>query len=772
MTARRVTLMVVIAAMMCVSQQVGLAQVGGSPWPAWIEFMGLLAQKHPYLLEPADRVAMDEINRDFRMAMRQLRSSVPPDVKDKAAAHQAEIQKRLAAMFEKSPGDQDLLMTMQQLRSGAAPSDLKDKAAAVQVEAKKRLVALLEKTPGVVRVTFVGGKAVLAPAGPFRLPGDTGALLFRVEAGTGDQHFSTREVNFSEIGEAPSSIALPVEGSGTTWALVGFSHVPRNRTHATVSFEQGVKSVGRTPIDLMTPEQGRLKLTVLSDDSGQKAPAMVRLVWKTDGRSRQPSNGIDFGPQFDHLGSPERIANLPGKLRGNYWTVPGPIDMALPAGEWEATIRRGMEHVPVIDTFTVSPNQTVEKRYRPRRWVNMPARGWYSGDDHVHIQILSEADAQRMMTWAKAEDVHLCNIVRMGDVYRTWFEQRGFGKTYRVVDGNYVLAPGQEDPRTHEELGHTLAMNISSLIHDPDHYFLYDWVFDQVHAQGGLSGYAHVLFDIFQVHRDMSINIPKNKIDFVELLQFFNMETDLFYDFLNTGFKMTASAGTDVPWGGTIGEVRVYARTSPGPLDADRWFEAVRHGHTFVTDGPMLEFTVDQALPGDQIDVKSNKPLHVKARVWGDPEASMPSKLEIIRNGESIKSVQPTDPAQKELAIEFDVDPANGFWIAARAEGTDGTRAHTTPIYVVKPGLRFWKFDDVDALIAKRLASLDEVEALVKDRIDKNERGEAEFNLAYKQLALQGPELMKRVAAARQIYEDLRKVADQERPMRDAATTK
>ena len=127
----------------------------------------------------------------------------------------------------------------------------------------------------------------------------------------------------------PIMIAVPVEGSGTTWALLGFSHVQRNRTHAIVSFEQGAKSVGKTPIDLMTPEQGRLKLTVLSDDSGQPAPAMVRLVWKTDGRSRQPGNGIDFGPQFDHLGSPEHIANLPGKLRGPYWVMPGPIDMSL-----------------------------------------------------------------------------------------------------------------------------------------------------------------------------------------------------------------------------------------------------------------------------------------------------------------------------------------------------------------------------------------------------------------------------------------------------------
>lgn len=725
---QRAALVLAITAVTWAPHGIGMAQpadVAPARVPEAIRFLRLLLQ-HPELLDPPARDTVDEIHRTIRQAGRD------------------------------------------QKRADSTDPDAKAKAAAVQADGEKRLRDLLGAVASAVPVTFVGGKPVLAPAGPFTLPGDTGALLFRVDRGPGESHFSSKIVDFAEGNVA----AVPVEASGTTWVLVGLVHVPRHRTTVPLSFVQDATTVGTTLIDLLTPEPGRLKLTVLSDDSGQPSPAMVRLVWKTDGQVRRPDNGIDLDPQFDHQGRPgARMANLPGKLQGGYWLVPGPIDMALPAGEWEATIRRGAEHAAVIDTFTVSPGQAVAKQYRPRRWVSMARRGWYSGDDHVHMQILGEADAQRMMTWAKAEDVHVSNIVRMGDIYRTYFEQRGFGKTHRVVDGDYVLSPGQEDPRT-DELGHTLAMNISSLIHDTGRYYLYDWVFDEVHAQGGLTGYAHVLTDSFAVHRDMSLNIPKNKIDFVDLMQFFNLGTDLYYEFLDTGFKVTASAGSDVPWGGTIGEVRVYARTGPGPFDADRWFDAVRRGHTFVTDGPMVEFTVDDRLPGDQIDVKSDRPLRVKARVWGDPDASLPSRLDIVRNGETIKSIEPTDPTQTELKLEFDVDPANGFWIAARAEGADGTRAHTTPIYVVKPGLRFWKFEAVDGLIAKRLASLDEIAALVKDRTEKEARGEAETNLAYRELARQGPELMQRVEAARRIYEELRRVADAERAQRAAPVTR
>ncbi len=171
----------------------------------------------------------------------------------------------------------------------------------------------------------------------------------------------------------------------------------------------------------------------------------------------------------------------------------------------------------------------------------------------------SDEDAHRLMAWVKAEDIHLANVVKMGDIYRTFFEQRGFGPNYRVVDGDIVLVPGQECPRTHEQIGHTLAMNITSMVRDTERYFLYDEVFDAVHAQGGLTGYAHVNSGMFHVHRDMSMNVPRQKVDFAEILQFNQLGTDLYYEFLNLGCKLTASSGSDVPWGGTIGEDRAYA---------------------------------------------------------------------------------------------------------------------------------------------------------------------------------------------------------------------
>ncbi len=162
----------------------------------------------------------------------------------------------------------------------------------------------------------------------------------------------------------------------------------------------------------------------------------------------------------------------------------------------------------------------------------------------MHGRIQSEEDAQNLMTWIRAEDLKLANIVEMGTIFRTYFQQRGFGKQYRYREEGHILSPGQECPRTHHQLGHVLSMNTVSLVRYPEHYFLYDMVLDKVHEQGGLTGYAHAHTWALPLHRDMSLNVPKGKVDFFEILQFGRLGTDLYYNFLNLGFKLIASAGS------------------------------------------------------------------------------------------------------------------------------------------------------------------------------------------------------------------------------------
>ncbi len=694
------------------------------PLPGAVGMADALLQRHEYLRDSIDREKLDAVHRDLREAEHVLRKPAP-DADDKKEA----LEKR---------GD-----------------------------ASKRLLELLQAASCAQTVRMSSQTAMTAPLAPVHLPGDSAAFLFRVENGEGPVQCKVSLLDLSVA--AGTHLGISDIPKGTTWVLAGLDRIPQGRISHRFEFTADGDGELTVPFETVTLAHGLLGVRVLSDDTGKPAPAMIRLEWKTDGSEAKPANALDFAVLFDNQGSATglRRANIPGKLGARYWCIPGPFEMALPPGEYSVTVLRGIEHAPVQDTVTVESNKTVTRSYRPERWVNMAKTGWYSGDDHVHTQILSDRDAGLVMNWIQAEDVHLANIVKMGDIYRTWFEQRGFGKSFRVEDGGYILSPGQECPRTHEELGHTLAMNITGMVRNTDQYYLYDKVFDEVHRQGGLSGYAHTNSDSFYVHRDMSINIPKGKVDFAEVLQFAKLGTDLYYDFLNLGCKVTASAGSDVPWGGSVGEVRVYAHTGKKKFTADRWFDAVRRGNTFVTNGLMLDFTVQGAGPGEEVDVTDNRPLRVKARAWGDARRDVPAKLEIIVHGAPVKTVVPEGADQASLEADFTIPSGNGFWIAAKAEGRDGTRAHTTPVYVVRKGLRFWKYDGLAELITRQEASLAEVEHIVAEaQAGRDPNGEANPDLPVTEMAKQGPALLERVAAAKQLYAELRATAEHEATLR------
>lgn len=43
-----------------------------------------------------------------------------------------------------------------------------------------------------------------------------------------------------------------------------------------------------------------------------------------------------------------------------------------------------MPYSELRETFTVSAGQDVQRNFKIERWIDMEARGWYTGDLHVH----------------------------------------------------------------------------------------------------------------------------------------------------------------------------------------------------------------------------------------------------------------------------------------------------------------------------------------------------------------------------------------------------
>src|SRR5262249_34988281 len=54
-----------------------------------------------------------------------------------------------------------------------------------------------------------------------------------------------------------------------------------------------------------------------------------------------------------------------------------------PAGKYTITVERGKEYFPLTRQIEIG-DKPVEESFKLRRWIDLPDRGWHSGDTHVH----------------------------------------------------------------------------------------------------------------------------------------------------------------------------------------------------------------------------------------------------------------------------------------------------------------------------------------------------------------------------------------------------
>ena len=125
-------------------------------------------------------------------------------------------------------------------------------------------------------------------------------------------------------------------------------------------------------------------------------------------------------------------------------------------------------------------------------------------------------------------------------------------------------------------------------------------------------------------------------------------------------------------------------KAAPGQSAYESWAAGVRAGRAFVTNGPLVELTVNGQEPGAVLDAPK---VEGRARVVFHRPIE---KLEIIANGQVV-ATREGDGAATELTLPFAVDTPDSTWIAARAsspkiENEPDIRAHTNPVYVLRGG--------------------------------------------------------------------------------------
>lgn len=484
----------------------------------------------------------------------------------------------------------------------------------------------------------------------------------------------------------------------------------------------------------------RLSIKIIETDTRKVTPAMVCITnLKTNnvhlppdgavaGQPTYPDvffNGVKFSRNKNWIG-PVRKMTGKGEVNGQrtyvyglaptlpYWSEPvmyqtsGNFFIDLQPGKWRMSIQHGNEYIPVLEEITITTKQKkVNKNFYLKRWINLPQRGWYSGDVHAHHPLNKQIYRDYIMQLAQAEDVHLLNILQMGDRKNTHFQPEGFGKQFRISKGNTCIVSGQEEPRS--DYGHIIGLNIQALARDTAHYNQYDVVFNKIkHRQKALIGFAHFAYSGEGVKEGLAIYAPTGAINFVELLQNTKLNTSDYYDYLNLGFRLTAAAGSDFPWGSTIGDGRTIVYTG-NPFSADKWFAGMKAGNTFVSNGPALFLEADGNIPGAEIFLSKEATVMIKVKAISNRQIGVIKKIELYNNDGLVfetDNVQQLDSVKISLPLKL----YKSQWLTAAVYCSNSALAHTSPIYFMVDGKPTYDVVKGPAIINKLLTVLEKIQ--------------------------------------------------------------
>ena len=450
---------------------------------------------------------------------------------------------------------------------------------------------------------------------------------------------------------------------------------------------------------------GRLVLTTV--DSTRRQPLPVRAsVRNTDGKFFAPDNA------WRH--ADEAIVRDGQTFEYGYWHSRGTDTLTLPPGRYTVQLWKGPEWRTISRGVDVKADSTTRPRFLLAQTANLQADGWYSGDVHVHMNY---GGAYRntptyLAHQARAEGLGVVqNLIvnkeqRIPDIA---YWRSGGAPLFTSVD--VLIANGQE---FHTGLwGHTSQLGLR------DHYILPDYaaypgtamaslaptnatVADIARAQGGLHGYVHPFdFDpqfneiVGGVPYELPIDVALGKVDFLEVMGYSDhlITSAIWYRLLNCGFRVPAAAGTDAfpnfaSLRGPPGLVRTYARSRA--LDQRRWLAAVKAGRTFVTNGPLLTFTVNDSTPGSNLRLRFRDSLRVDARVTLQSNVPV-DNLEIVANGKVVASFPARSRGRRAVFDTTVAIAVSGHsWLLARAYSAAPRLpildlypfASTSPVYV------------------------------------------------------------------------------------------
>ncbi len=531
---------------------------------------------------------------------------------------------------------------------------------------------------------------------PFSLPDQSGDdFLNDTHQGWGQKRNAKISPAYVEVSATPSA-TLSVGVSGREVGSVRWGDVT----------EQGsVQPNDRCRIEVVQRGRNWVHTSVVDDETGKPVPCRVHY--------RSPE-GIPYAPHGHHAHINTHLESyhldLGGDLRLGqitYAYIDGKCQGWLPRGEVIVDVARGFEYEPLRARVEIKPGQR-ELELRLRRWCDMNAEGWYSGDTHVHFLSTMGGHLE-----AGGEDLNVVNLLasQWGHLFTNTEDITG--RPSVSPDGKTVVYASQEN-RQHL-LGHLSLLGLREPVmpwgsDGPSEAemggsletTMSDWA-DRTHSQGGTVVIPHFP----SPNGEPATLIATGRADAVEMTNYHASSHAEYYGYLNCGYRLPLVGGTDkMASECPVGLYRTYVSIPPDqPFTYDTWCANLRAGRTFLSSGPILRFTVDGHEIGDTLNLPGNGG---EVEFVAEAESTLPiHRLEIVQGGQPVDAVEEPNGTRK-LTLRTRVKITGHTWLAARVSGPGyqpiahhdsakwgpgrGIMAHTSPVYVACGG-EWWMFD-------------------------------------------------------------------------------
>jgi TolB protein len=425
---------------------------------------------------------------------------------------------------------------------------------------------------------------------------------------------------------------------------------------------------------------GTLHLRIV-DEAGALTPARV-VVTGANGRSYAPEGAWMHHAEFDRNEHP---------FDARYFHSRGEDSLQVPVGRVIVEVMKGPARAPVHSQVEVRAGQVSEvaATLAVVPWSDGTDRHWVSADVHVHMNYGGHYrnTPEHLVLQAQAEDLDIVQDLIVN-------------KEQRIPDIAYSGrgVDAASTPATlvvHGQEFHTSYWGHLGLLGIRDHILLPGYagypntaaaslsptnadVADMAHAQGALVGYVHPFEEEPQpltrpAHTDadeLPVDVALGKVDYMEIVAFSDHQAtaSVWYRLLNLGFRLPAAGGTDAmadyaTLRGPVGLNRVYASVPDGALNSEAWLAALRAGRTFATNGPLLDFSLEQSPPGGVVNLEGPRAVRFAARL----HAIVPIEhVQVVCNGRVARELRAGKPGQT-VELTGSVAIGHSGWCLLRA---------------------------------------------------------------------------------------------------------